>query len=215
MLRPASVSGKDGETYQSRKEGFSITGPPGWTMTTEREPPRSSSGYIWFLHGSFNVPVQFRGPLNMAVMKRKIGSMSLDEYVNLSLVTLEIWGAEIVSQNDVTIGELDAQEIIYTHSPNLTGLSDDVAQRYGLDRDRESENKWVVLVKGKTGYVITYRASVDLYDEYIDEFDASVATFRVIDRWIPNWLLGALLMGTGFAVVGGTIAWRRCRTKKR
>ena len=146
------------QVYESAKDGFSIQYPSTWS----------------FQENIYNASVMFFAPLqegdklkeNVSISKIALDkTYTLEQYYALTkpdLVALKPGFTE-VSNDIVSINGLDAQQLIYTGSEG--GIALQWAQ--------------ICLIQDKTAYIITYTATQETFDEYIEAVHAMVATLEI------------------------------------
>ena len=144
------------ESYVSTEYNFSIDFPSGWVEDTNPD-----------------VVVQFSDPSSSASMNIVVEEtqLSLPNYVSGSKNYLEsnLYFYQLESEGNITIGELNGYELVYTWT-HIGTPNYDVWDRQ------------VFFVANGTAYVITCGADYLEYGSYLSTFDNSLNSFALISQ---------------------------------
>lgn len=152
-------------TYTDETNGFSISYPGNW----ERAPEELLGGAIV----GFSAPrEEHGGKPNFTVFRRELPSeMSVDSFFETSKSGLQaVEGYTFVSKQDIVIDGMPAIKYVYTVSRGGTTIK-------GMQ---------VLLVQGKSGWIITHTCAPESFGSLEPTFDAIAAGFCLLEAAAPT-----------------------------
>ncbi|WP_440881469.1 PsbP-related protein [Tenacibaculum sp. C7A-26P2] len=151
--------------YKSTQDGFSFSYDDSW----EKKIIRSRS--VFLTKGDEKDGTNFRNNLNVIVQDLSQNLMSLEDYHNLTLQQMQQALGEntVTSDKDVTIGGVNAKELIYT-------IPKDISKGNFL----ELKLKQVYLIKNSKAYLITYTAKSKDFAKYLKSANFFFTTFKLL-----------------------------------
>ncbi len=146
------------QSYESQTDKFSIQFPGGWT----------------FQENVYGASVMFFSPLtkddtlkeNLGIVKKELDKeYTLNDYYTTTQPELQklIPNFTEVSNETMQINGIDAQKLIYK----------------GTQGDVKLQREQVYLIKNKVVYIITYTATEDTFDEYINDVETTISSLQL------------------------------------
>jgi len=160
----SAIFAQDGwKIYQ--KDNYSINYPSNWEYSNQK--PEPSIAFIFMSPEASQIKDSFRERINLTIENLVSEDLSLEEYTEkvLEQVKVQIPNAKMVSALPVTIGDIEATNIIWT--AELGG---------GLNLKFNQ----LFTVKDRVAYVLTFASTTTEYELYEKDAIVMLNSFKII-----------------------------------
>ncbi|WP_439151460.1 PsbP-related protein [Winogradskyella sp.] len=147
------------------KDNYSINYPSDWSESDQK--PQPSVQFLLTTAESSLKEDNFRESINMVTESLQGQIFTPESYAKLSIdqIKLQIPDAKIISNKNVDLGDEKAREVIWSNDfGNGTIL----------------QFKQVFVLKNNTAYVLTYSATEQEYNDYLEVADKIIYSFKLI-----------------------------------
>ena len=162
------VSGSNIVTYENNEYGISFDYNSSWKMTGG-----DGEMYIVSIHSPKESPVDsFSENFNVVAEDVSGSGWSVDKYTNVSM--------KYVEQSIIEDSTRSNYSLINVEDKKIDGLPARKVTYFVNLKERKYKFMQVFLVKDKIGFVLTFVAPFDKYDEFKSEINTFISSFEFI-----------------------------------
>lgn len=145
-------------------DNYSIQYPKDWTSSDQK--PQPSVQFLLLSDESSLSEDNFRENINMTIENLKGKSISIDEYVKISIdqISAQIPNAKIITNESTKIDGNDAKEVIWS-----ADFGNNMVLKF----------KQILLINSDSAYILTYSSTVTEFSKYEDIGDKILQSFKL------------------------------------